>query len=58
MRFFVLANRAGMSLPFMQALRMTLVPLGLGLGQLTLSGPYALFGLTLDAAVILTTLMQ
>lgn len=35
-----------------------LVPLGIGLGQLTLSGLYALCGLALDAAVILTTLMQ
>ena len=35
-----------------------LVPLGIGLGQLTLSGLYALFGLRLETAVILTTVMQ
>ena len=35
-----------------------LVPLGIGLGQLMLSGLYALYHLRVDAAVILTTLMQ
>lgn len=35
-----------------------IVPLGIGLGQLTLSGLYALFGLGIDAAVLLTTIMQ
>jgi uncharacterized membrane protein YbhN (UPF0104 family) len=35
-----------------------LVPLGIGLGQLTLSGLYALFGLYVEAAVLLTTVMQ
>jgi hypothetical protein len=35
-----------------------LVPLGLGIGQLTLSGLYAVLGLFVDTAVILTTVMQ
>lgn len=35
-----------------------IVPLGVGVGQLTLSGLYALFGLPVSLAVVLTTLMQ
>jgi glycosyltransferase 2 family protein len=35
-----------------------IVPLGIGVGQLTLAGLYSLFGLPAQAAVMLTTLMQ